>query len=108
MKILPKQSVCPHCKTVYRYSDLKKIMWKKSDSCYHCKKNFRISRKSFWILALEMIIIYAIMNVIAIGLIESVNFISLFIMNVIPALEAVMLLPLYIEMKKEKKTKMHK
>ena len=55
-----------------------------------------------------MIIIYAIMNVIAIGLIESVNFISLFIMNVIPALTAVMLLPLYIEMKKEKKTKMHK
>ena len=89
MKILPKQSVCPHCKTVYRYSDLKKIMWKKSDLCYHCKKNFRISRKSFWILALEMIIIYAIMNVIAIGLIESVNFISLFIMNVIPALTAI-------------------
>ncbi len=103
MKILPKHSVCPHCKTVYRYSDLKKIMWKKSEECYHCKKNFRVSRKSFLILALELIAIYAIMNVIAIGVVESVNFISLFIMNIIPALAAVMLLPLYIEIIKEKK-----
>lgn len=102
MKILPKQSVCPHCKTVYRYPDLKKIMWKKSAPCYHCKKNFRVSRKGFLILALELIVIYAIINVIAIGVVESVNFISLFIMNIIPALAAVMLLPLYIEIKKEK------
>ena len=54
MKILPKQSVCPHCKTVYRYSDLKKIMWKKSDSCYHCKKNFKVSRKGIARESLEV------------------------------------------------------
>ena len=108
MKILPKQSVCPHCKTVYRYSDLKKIMWKKSDSCYHCKKNFKVSRKGFFILALELTAIYAIINIIAIGVVESVNFISLFIMNIIPALAAVMLLPLYIEIIRDSKKKKQK
>ena len=108
MKILPKQSVCPHCKTVYRYSDLKKIMWKKSDSCYHCKKNFKVARKGFFILALELTAIYAIINIIAIGVVESVNFISLFIMNIIPALAAVMLLPLYIEIIRDRKKKKQK
>lgn len=102
MKILPKQSVCPHCKTVYRYSDVQSLAWKKRASCYHCKKQFRVSRKSFLILALELVIIYAIMNVIAIGVVESVSFLSLFIMNIIPALAAVVLLPLYVELIKDK------
>lgn len=29
MKFYPKQSVCPHCRTVYRYADVRELMWKK-------------------------------------------------------------------------------
>ena len=35
--------VCPHCKTVYRYSDTKKEIKLKQDTCYHCKKPFKAS-----------------------------------------------------------------
>ena len=101
MKIYPKQSECPHCKTVYRYQDVKGLAWKKSEECYHCKKRFKISKKSFWILALELLIVYAILNLIAIGVINTVNFFSLFIMNVIPTVAAIVLYPLYIEFKKD-------
>ncbi len=101
MKLYPKQSECPYCKTVYRYSDVKGLAWKKSEKCYHCEKKFKISRKSILFLALEILIIYALLNLIAIGVIQSVSFISLFIMNMIPAVVAVVLFPLYTEFKKD-------
>ena len=106
MKLYPRQSVCPYCKTVYRYADLRGLVWKKSGVCYHCKKKFVVSRKSFLILAAEMLIIYTVMNIIAIGVVSSVSFLSLFIMNLIPAVAAVLLLPMYTELKKiDKKDK---
>ena len=33
--------VCPHCGTVYRYSDVRKALRKKENTCYHCEKGFR-------------------------------------------------------------------
>ena len=27
MKLFPGQETCPHCKTVYRYADLKKLVF---------------------------------------------------------------------------------
>lgn len=100
MKLYPKQFVCPHCGTIYRYADSKRLVWKKQEKCYHCKKQFKISRKSIWLLALEALIVYAALNSIAIGAIGSVNFIALFIINLIPAALATMLFPFYIEFKK--------
>lgn len=103
MKITPKQSVCPHCDTIYRYSDLNKIKFKKSTECYHCGKALRVSRMSLWILAAELIIIYAIMNAIALSVMNIVSFLALYIMNMIPILAAVFIIPLYIEIIKIKK-----
>ena len=80
MKIFPAQSVCPHCKTVYRYGDLNKA--------------------GVWWLLLEMLILYALLNVILLGFVQGLSLLALFIINIIPAAAAVVLLPLYLELRK--------
>ena len=109
MKFFPGHSECPHCKTVYRSSDIKKLSRKNDNECYHCKKKFRVSRRSAIILAAETILVYVIINLIAVGMMQTVNFVPLFIMNLIPAIVAVLIFPYYTELiksdKKEKKIK---
>ena len=84
MKIFPAQSVCPHCKTVYRYGDLNAIKFK----------------TGVWWLLLEMLILYALLNVILLGFVQGLSLLALFIINIIPAAAAVVLLPLYLELRK--------
>ena len=103
MKFYPKASVCPHCRTVYRRSDLKKILWKKQAVCYHCRKSMRVSRKSFWLLAAETAAVYAVVNIFSLGVIQGLSFIGLFVINLFPALAAMWLMPYYIELQTDKK-----
>ena len=100
MKLLPKQSKCPHCQTVYRYGDLKKLMKDKKTTCYHCKKKVKVSKKSFLILAAELIVVYAAVNIFSMLLIKSLSFPMLFIINLIPTAAAALIMPLYLELTK--------
>ena len=97
MKFYPKQSACPHCKTVYRYSDLNKLKFKKETECYHCRKAVRISKKSLLILLAEMLIICVIVNVVLTGAMGIVNFWIIYVINAVIVLAGVFILPLYIE-----------
>lgn len=97
MKLYPKQSACPHCKTVYRYSDLNKLKFKKETECYHCRKAVRISKKSLLILLAEMLIICVIVNVVLTGAMGIVNFWIIYVINAVIVLAGVFILPLYIE-----------
>lgn len=108
MKLIPKHCVCPYCKTVYRYGKVKKITEKKQDSCYHCKKIFYISKKGFLWLAIETLIIYALLNLFALNVIRSLNFLSLLLINTFPVIAVIFLLPLYVELTKTEKTKKKK
>ena len=87
MKLYPAQSECPYCHTVYRYSDLRKLKNAKTKECYHCKKTFQISKRSVWSLAAGILIIYSIINGVAIGLMNTINIFPLFIMNLIMCIE---------------------
>ena len=100
MKIFPAQSVCPHCKTVYRYGDLNGLKFKKQTVCYHCHKTIQIKKTGVWGLLLEMLIIYALLNVILLGFVQGLSFLALFFINIIPAAAAAVLLPLYLELRK--------
>lgn len=104
MKFFPKASVCPHCGTVYRRADLKKLLWKKQAVCYHCRKSMRVSRKSFWLLAAETAAVYAIVNVIVLNAVQGLSLIGLFVINLFPALAAIWLMPYYIELQTDEKT----
>ena len=105
MKILPKQSICPHCKTVYRYSDLKKIMWKKSDSCYHCKKNFSVSRAGVWILLLILVAVCTAADIIAFNVFPHTTVITVYIINSVFAVAAFFMLPFFIRFRTNKTNK---
>ena len=103
MKFYPKSSVCPHCGTVYRRADLKKLLWKQQTVCYHCRQTVRVSRKSLWLLAAETAILYAIVNIIAISAVRGLSFLGLFVINLFPVILALWLTPYYIELQTEKK-----
>ena len=103
MKCYPKQSVCPHCGAIYRYTDMKGLMWKKQAACYHCHREFAVKRRGIMILTLEMLAVYALLNLILIGAVRGVSLIGMFIINMIPALAAILLMPAYVELRKIKK-----
>lgn len=105
MKFYPKQSACPHCKTIYRYNDLSKLKFKNEAECYHCRKAIHISKKSLLILLAEMLVICVILNVVLTGAMGIVNFWIVYVINMIVVLAAVFILPLYIEINKADKKK---
>lgn len=100
MKWYPKQSVCPHCQTVYRYKDMRQLLWKQSAACYHCHKPMRVSRKSIWLLAAETALVYILLNAVMLNAIKGVSFFGLMLVNCIPALAFVLLLPAYTDLYK--------
>lgn len=92
---LPSLPVCPHCKTIYRYGDVRKLLLKKEEKCYHCEKIFKISKKKLIILLLEFLLALLAVNLLLIGFV-GVNLITLFIINVVLTALAATLLPYYI------------
>lgn len=92
---LPSLPICPHCKTIYRYGDVRKKILKKEEECYHCKKKFKISKKKLIIMFIEYLVILIAVNLLLISF-AGVNLITLFIINVILTALAVMLVPYYI------------
>lgn len=92
---LPSLPVCPHCNTVYRYSDVKKLILKKSEKCYYCKKDFKISKKKLVVMVIELLIVYAAIGLLLMGVI-GVTPLVLFIINIFLVAAGVMLVPYYI------------
>lgn len=97
-----KLPVCPHCRTIYRYKDVKKELGKKESKCYHCGKKFRISKKKILILFLIIALITAIFDVLALYMVAGLNFIGLMITNIIIVTAGFFLIPYFTEFKKEK------
>lgn len=95
-----KLPVCPHCKTIYRYKDVKKEAVKKEFKCYHCGKKFRVSKKKILILFLIIALITAIFDVLALCMIAGTSFIGLMILNIIAVTAGFFLIPYFIEFKK--------
>ena len=92
---LPSLPVCPHCKTIYRYGDVRKLIFKKEQECYHCKKRFKISKKKLIVMSIEYLIVLIAVNLLLIGF-AGVNLITLFIINVVLTALALTLVPYYI------------
>ncbi|MED9968983.1 MAG: hypothetical protein UFA98_03090 [Ruminococcus sp.] len=81
------------------------MMYKRTDECYHCKRKFKVSRKSLLIFAAEMILIYTAVNIFMILLIKSLTFIMLFSVNMIITIAALLILPMYYCLVKSDKSK---
>lgn len=96
MKKLP---VCPHCNTIYRYSDIRKIMNKKTVVCYHCKMSFKVERKNFLILFLIIALFCAIFDVFELYMVAQTNFIFLVVTNVVFIYLGLVFRPYFVKLK---------
>lgn len=100
-----KLPVCPHCHTIYRYGDVKKLIFKSKETCYHCHKDFKVSKIKIIILFLLIALITAIFNLIQLYMVEDLSFVALMITNVIFVTVGVFLIPLFINFKLFKSSK---
>lgn len=95
-----KLPVCPHCNTIYRYSDISKIMNKKSAVCYHCKMSLKVDRKNFLILFLIIALFCTIFDVFELYMVAQTNFIVLVVTNVVFIVTGLLLRPFFTKFKK--------
>ena len=84
-----KLPVCPYCKTVYSYKEVRKNKNGKAIECYHCKNKFRVSNiKGYAVLALIVVTIAVTLNLIVLNL--TADFISSIMPLVLISLAAVL------------------
>ena len=99
-----KLPVCPHCKTVYSYKEVKDNNKKKVIQCYHCKKDFYNGRAGITVLALIVVAVAAAVNVFILN-ITSDNFLSVIpitVVSVIAVIIGMLLVPFFIKYKIKK------
>ncbi len=94
-----KLPVCPHCSTIYRYSEVKKTAFKKKQICYHCKKEFNISKKGIIVLALLVICAAAALNLAQLYITPSLSLLFLLATNIILVAVGALLIPFFITYK---------
>lgn len=106
-----KLPTCPHCHTIYSYGEVKKIAKEKSHTCYHCKKEFKASKKPCIILVLVLLVLAIAANVGALYMTPSLNFYFLVGINIVFILLFIVLYPLFTAFKdiyKQKAEKINK
>lgn len=92
--------ICPHCHTIYRYSEVKKATNHKKLTCYHCKKEFSVSKKNIILLFIAVCVIAMVVNVIQLYISPSLNIMMIFATNIILVIIGLILVPYFIRFKK--------
>lgn len=89
-----KLPVCPYCKAVYRYGDIRKLEGKKSEKCHHCKRSFRISKlKGRVILLFCAAVLLIVLNLLLINFIEGLTILGCFVITAVLIAGCLLLFP---------------
>lgn len=91
-----KLPVCPHCHTVYRYGEVRRLLLQKEASCYHCQKRFHIKKMRCLLLLLIWAAVCVAVDILSLIWIGNITLIGIFITNVILAVPAILLTPYFI------------
>lgn len=94
-----KLPVCPHCKTIYRYGDVRKLIFRRKEKCYHCNNEFKVSKIKILILFLIVALITAIFNLFQLYMIEDLSFMALMITNILFVTAGLFMIPFFISFK---------
>lgn len=107
-----KLPVCPYCNTVYRYKDVKKLITKKNNECYHCKKKFKVRRfPKILILIFFILILCIVFNILFLTKAFDLSLMTLLIMFAVTSVLLIVgyfLIPFFITFKKEKEEEKQK
>ena len=97
-----KLPVCPHCKTVYRYKEVKENNKKKIIECYHCKKEFHNSRIGIAVLAVIICVIAVLINIVILNRTADVlaSIVPISIVSITAVIIFLLLIPFFISYKK--------
>lgn len=104
-----KLPICPYCKTVYSYKEVKNN--KKEFICYHCKNKIKVKKaKGFFVLFILISILATAVNTLILKIIENItnSFLPLFIASFLCVLIGFLLFPYFTHYIKDKKEKQEK
>ena len=95
-----KLPLCPYCKTVYNYKEVKENK-KRIIKCYNCKRNFKRSIKGYLLLFSLVIFITILINVAILKASSAINegLIIVSILSIIAVLICLLLLPFFVSYK---------
>lgn len=99
--MLLKLPLCPYCKAIYRYGDVKKTTHKKSVECHNCKRKFRVSYIKGRIIILSVAAaLLIILNMLIMNFLSGATISGCFITTVIFVGITVLLFPFTVRYKK--------
>lgn len=96
-----KLPLCPYCKAIYRYGDVKRVTHNKSCECHNCKRKFSVSYiKGRIIIILITTVILIALNLLLFNFVNGVTVIACLIINALFISLAVILFPFTVRFKK--------
>lgn len=97
--------VCPHCHTVYHYRDVRKIMSKKEEECYHCKKKFRVSRLGTAALFAIVVVLAVMFNLLILSTMSDIlsSTAPIIVTSLLAVVIALIFIPFFISFTNTKK-----
>ena len=96
-----KLPVCPHCHTIYRYKDVSRVMNKKEQECYNCKRKIIISRKGFWLLILIAVILSVGSTFLILNIFHNATAIAAYIVTVLIIIAGFFARPFFVSFKND-------
>lgn len=99
--MLLKLPVCPYCKAIYRYGDVRKKTHDSTIKCHNCHKSFMVSYvKGRVILLLAAAVLLIAINVLMFNFINGVTLLGCLIFTAVFISLAVLLFPYTVRYKK--------
>lgn len=91
--------VCPHCCTVYRYGDVRRVTYRREQVCYHCKKTMRVSRRGWWLLAAIAVVLSVLSNILVMNLVPNATYLTMYLVTVCWIVAAYFMRPFFTQFK---------
>ena len=98
-----KLPVCPYCKTVYHYGEVRRAAMNKEKECYHCNKTFVVSRKQTGILLLILVAVCTAADVVLFQFYSNTTIVTAYIVNIVIVVAAFFTVPFFIRFRTNKR-----
>lgn len=96
-----KLPLCPYCKAIYRYGDVKKNTHKKSIKCHNCGKSFEVSYLKGRIIFICIVAaLLIVINILLLNFVSGITILACLLITVAVVGIAVLLFPYTVRYKK--------